>query len=334
MSSAEGTGSDNPFAGYGLLPLHNTYDDQSDAVYDCVDEYVESVYIEEHQGGDDRWTEELSGSESSGYEESGSTASSVVGTTSTELESFNELIKFDHMYFRQPSKDCDKNTSEKSLDQSKIEALEVVSKVACEDEVAGLASDEDLNLSSFSESDLAQLTNCLDWLIDASGDVLLEDKTTISRSQEDTSSCLASLDDIESSCLLDHVDSLSSLTDDSFISTNHFDYSTDKQNLYTSTFSSNFVNISSEDLLKSNELNVKRIHDRKDDTVDIRKLSEGDSMFLIDSTVNCTSPCSSSGCESDLSSSTYEDEHLSFSTDIGLMDLTDEPFTELFPALY
>jgi hypothetical protein len=299
---------------------------EPDAVFHFLDEYVESVCIEEHQGGDSTWSEDLACSESSVHEYSGSTASSVVGITSKELEPFNELIKFDHMYFRQPSKDADTLSvkKEKSLNQSEIESCEVVSELTSTSETAELASDEDLNLSSFSESDLAQLTNCLDWWIDSSSDGVTENKSTVLKCQDNTSS-MASLDDIESMCLPEQIDSLVPFTDDSFISTIYFDSSFDTQNSYNSTFDSNYEKMSGENLLKN---------DMTKDVVEHKKYSESDSTLFIDSVKNCSSPSSSSGCESDFSSSTYEDEPFSFSTDIGLMDLSDEPFTELFPALY
>jgi len=324
VSSAEGSGSDNHFAGYDVLPVLGIDNNEPDAVFHFLDEYVESVCIEEHQGGgDSTWSEDVSCSQSSDY--SGSTASSVVGITSTELESFNELIKFDHMYFRQPSKDADIRSLEKdkSLDQFETDSYEV-SELTSVDETAGLASDEDLNLSSFSESDLAQLTNCLDWLIDSSDDVLTENKATVSKCPDNTS-CVASFDDIESMCLPEHIDSLTSFTDDSFISTIHFDCSIDTQNSYNSTLKSNFDKASVENSVKYNVTK---------DKVEQKKFSESESSLFIDSLTNCASPCSSSGCESDFSSSTYEEDPFSFSTDIGLMDMSDEPFTELFPALY
>jgi len=323
VSSAAGSGSDNPFASYDLLSVHGSHDNQPDAVFHFLDEYVESVSIEEqpHEGGEEGWC-----GESSVDEDAGSTSSSVVGITPTELESFNELIKFDHMYFRQPSKDTDIRLTEEPLDQSETESFEVVSELTCEDETDGLASDEDLNLSSFSESDLAQLTNCLDWLIDSSSDVLVEKKTTFSKS-EDNTLCLTSLDDIDSMCLPEHIDSLTSFTDDSFISTNYFNNSVDKQNSYNSTLKQTSV----ENLLENPELDSKTKCDQMTKNVaEIKKCNENDSMFFLD----CSSPSSSSGCESDFSSSTNEDDHFTFSTDIGFMDLSDEPFTELFPALY
>jgi len=330
VSSAEGAGSDNHFAGYDVLSVHSIHDDQPDAVFHFLDEYVESVCIEEHQGGGDgSWSEDGSVSQSSVDDYTGSTASTVVGVTPAELESFNELIKFDHMYFRQPSKDADIRASEEekpcSQNQSETESFEVISELPSVDETIGLASDEDLNLSSFSESDLAQLTNCLDWFMDSSADDVTINKTAVSKCL-DNASCATSFDDIESMCLPEHIDSLTPFTDDSFISTINFDCSIDTQNSYNSTLESNFVKTSSENLLKNNAT--------KSDKVEQKKFSVSDSSLFIDSVTNCSSPCSSSGCESDFSSSTYEDDPFSFSTEIGLMDLTDEPFTELFPALY
>jgi len=325
VSSAAGSGSDNPFAGYDLH-VHGSHDDQPDAVFHFLDEYVESVSIDEqpHEGGEDGWCDE-----SSVDEDARSTSSSVVGITPTELESFNELIKFDHMYYRQPSKNAEVYSSEEPIDHSKTESFEVVSEVACESEAAELASDDELNLESFSESDLAQLTNCFDWLIDSSGNVLGEDRASQS---QDITSCPASLDDIESSCLSEHIDSLIPFTDDFFISTNNFDCSIDKQNSHNFTFGLNFETTSVENLVKTNELDTKKNSDLIKKEVGENKKYE--STLVGDSLENCSSPCSSSGCESDFSASTFEDDPFSFSTDIGLTDFTDEPFTELFPALY
>jgi len=333
VSSAAGSGSDNPFAGYDVLPVHSIHDNQSGAVFHILDEYVESVCIEEHQGGDVAWSEDVTSCQSSVHEDNGSSHSTVVGITPTELEYFNELIKFDHMYFRQPSTDADMHSSEKSLNQSETDSCEVVSELTCRDEMPELASDEDLNLSSFSESDLAQLTNCLDWLIDSSGDMLNKSKDTISKCQDNTS-CLGSLDDVESASLPEYIDSLTSFTDDSFISTIPFDCSIDKQNSHNSTFGLNFEKTSVENLLQNSELESQSKVNRMPNDVANKKYNDNGSTVFINSLMNCPSPSSSSGCESDFSSSTYDDEHFSFSTDIGLMDLSDEPFTELFPALY
>jgi len=272
VSSAAGSGSDNPFAGNDVLPVHSIHNNQSNEVFHFLDEYVESVCIEEEQGGDGTWSDTLT--QSSLDDDSRSTGSSVVGITSTELESFNELIKFDHMYFRQPSKDADAHPSEKSLDQSETGSYEVISELTCEDESAGLASDEDLNLTSFSESDLAQLTNCLDWFIDSSSDVLTENKATVSKCQDSTS-CLASHDDIESDCVSEHTDLLTPFTDDSFISTNYFDCSIDKQNSHNSTFRSDVENLSVENLLKNNDPDSKSKRDRMiKDVAENKKFSE------------------------------------------------------------
>lgn len=337
MSSAAGTGSNNPFAGNDVLPVHSIHDNQPDAVFHFVDEYVESVCIEEYQGADDgTWSDDLACNQSPVYEDSESTRSPVAEITPAELESFNELIRFDHMYFRQPSNDSDVCLVEEPLDQSEtFESIEVTSELVCKEETTGLESEEDLNLSSFSESDLAQLTDCLDWLIDSSADELTENKAVVSEECERDTSCLGLLDDIESSCLTEHSDSLTSFTDDSFISTTNFDCSIDQQNSYNSTFSPNFENTSLENLLQNNGLHSRHEYNEKPkDIVGNKSFNESDSKSFVDSVINCSSPCSSSGCESDFSSSSYEDEHFSFSTDIGLMDLSDEPFNELFPALY
>jgi hypothetical protein len=330
VSSAAGSGSDSPFAGYDVLSVHGTHDDQSDGVFHFLEEYAESVCIEEQSGGDASWSEDLV--ESSIDEDSESTSSSMVGITPKELESFNELIKFDHMYFRQPSKEADTRSCEKPLDQSETGSCEVISELICKDETAELASDEELNLSSFSESDLAQLTNCLDWLIDSSSDMLTECKVNELKCRDDAS-CLVPYD-IESACLQEHIDSLTPFTDDSFISTIHFDYSFDKHNSNNSTCDSNSEKSSMQNLVKNSELDFKNNYDHLASSIAEEKNSSKTDSFSPDHLVSCSSPCSSSGCESDFSSSTYEDEHFSFTTDIGLMDFSDEPFTELFPALY
>jgi hypothetical protein len=325
VSSAEGSGSSNPFAGYDVLSVHGIHDNQPDAVFHFVDEYVESVCIEEHQGGDDTWTEELTDSQSSVQDISGPTGSSMVGITSTELESFNELIKFDHMYFRQPpSEDVEVRSCEESIDHSETELFEVESKSKEEDGNAELSFEEDINLSFLSESDIAQLSNCLDWLIDSSSDALIETKAAAPKCQ-DTTSYMASLD--TETCLQDDIDLLTPFTEDSFVSTNYFDCSIDKQNTYNST-------IATDNLLKTNVQDSNSKPDRMPKGVTNSKKCSDNDLTFSDSLVNCSSPGSSSGCESDFSSTTYDDEHMSISTDVGFMDLSFEPFSDLFPALY
>jgi hypothetical protein len=235
------------------------------------------------------------------------------------------------MYYRLPSKDSDIRSPEKPLDQTETGSFEIISELACKDESPELASDDELNLSTFSESDLAQLTNCLDWLIDSSGDKLIENKPAVSSACQDTE---AFEFDIESSGLSDDIDSLVQFTDDNFISTSYSDCSIDKSNPHNSTLVSNFEKTSVDSLLNVKKLDSMQKCDRMKDVVEQKKLNENDSTFDTASLVNCSSPSSSSGCESDFSSSTFEDDPFSFSTDIGLMDLSDEPFTELFPALY
>jgi len=334
VSSAEGSGSDNPFAGYDVLPVLDTRHHQSDDVFHFLDGYVESVCIEEQQqSGDDdvTWSEEPELTNSDVL--SGPIGSSVVGVTPEELESFNELIKFDHMYSRQPVKDiC---PSEESLNQSGADCLvEVLKLASCkeeEEEIAVPECGEELSLASLSESDLAQLTSCLDWLIDSSDDVLTECKTSVYDCQA-VDDMKSSLDDLESECLPEHIDSISCFTNGSFVSESNFDCSLDKHNsinnleesLVEGSFFDSGLNFNSTYSQISKELAVEAQNTHS---------SESDSCF-IESLKNCTSPCSSSGCESDFSSTTYDDEPFSFVNDIAFTDFSHEPFTDLFPALY
>jgi len=336
VSSAEGSGSNNPFAGNDVLSVHSNYDNQPDAVFHFLDDYVESVCIEEQQGEDSTWSADLTYTQSTVDEgDHGSASPSVVGISPAELESFNELIKFDHMYFRRQSKDDDMRSFEKSLDQSQAGSCEIATEFSLEHESAGLSLDEDLVLS---ESDIAQLTKCCleNWLIDSSDDdEPKKSKATVLDCHDDNTSCLGPLDDIESASLPEYIDSLSPFTDDSFVSTNHLDCSIDKQNSYSYAVNSNFETVSVESLLEANGLGSNSNCDQVTKNLGKNnKISENNSTYFIDSMGNSSSPCSSSGCESDFSASTYEDEHFSFSTDIGFMDPSVEPFTELFPALY
>jgi len=62
--------------------------------------------------------------------------------------------------------------------------------------------------------------------------------------------------------------------------------------------------------------------------------AKGSNNDLVESLINCASPSSlSSGCESDFTSSCDEEQFI-FPAEVGFLSFREEPFSELFPALY
>jgi len=238
----------------------------------------------------------------------------VVGITPAELESFNELIKFDHMYYRQPSTDDSAVLSINQPELTSVAAFEQTSDVALEEELTG---------SSFTSSDLMQLN--LDWLIN--NDVLAESKSNV-----DVEPTHLTMDDFG----VTPVDP-NYFTNDLLIPANQLDCTFSKEKPDTYFELTDDDNLSIDHLLEDLGLIVDRRHEMTN--TDVSGLVENDSMQVEtfdrgDSLKNkCLSPSSSSGYDSDFRS-TCDDDQFSFSDEVCFGNLSEEPFTELFPALY
>jgi hypothetical protein len=216
------------------------------------------------------------------------------------------------MYYRQP----EDFVPSKSFDQSQC--------VAAFEQTSDAALDEELTCSSFTSSDLMQLN--FDWLID--NDVLTESKVH----RDDFEPNRLTMDDLE----LTSVDS-TYFTDDSLIPANQSDRLFTKEACNGSFELTNEENISIDHLLEDLGLIAGSRYEQT--TTDIAGLVENDdarvqTVDLRDSLRNnCSSPSSSSGYDSDFKSS-YDDDQFPFSDEVGFVNLSEQPFTELFPALY
>jgi len=323
VSSAAGTGSNNLVTDDDVLLDDGSHHHESGRLSQFIDEYGECVCIEEPYIIDGIQTADYA----SGYlvepaADTGSSHSAVVGISPAELESFNENIRFDHMYYRQPSVQSIV-VIEEPIIQSPVPSEDVV------DDGSELASDDELNLSSFSESDLSKLTDCLDWLIGSAStndDVSGLKCSLVAGSAHET--CPTQLDDKTTYVASGETGSVQ-FVDDSFISTNPFDCSITEQ--------ASHVDASQLVVDNYGPTSCDRFEQTTIDLAKSENSFERNANDLIESLMTCASPTSSSGCESDFSgssSSSYGDEYFSYSDDINFAALTDDSFTELFPELY
>jgi len=268
----------------------------------------------------------------------------VVGITSEKLESVEGHINFDHMYYRQLPRDDD---IIKSIDQSELDcvaAFEQTSDLASSDEESILSNQEmefvassnkddrlnqpianqedDLNLSSFTDADLIQLTQCFDWVIDV--DALLESANHRTESTDQT------MDELDSSCLASR-NATTHFTDDSFISTPQSNFLDTNQSYGTSKYNrQSSVQRLFDDLDLLSSCDYDQLPMDLFDVVDQKDESRTDH---VESMTSCLSPSSSSGCESDFTPS-CDDEQFPYSDDVGVLSFSEEPFiADLFPAL-
>jgi len=144
--------------------------------------------------------------------------------------------------------------------------------------------------------------------------------------------CLT-MDEPDSSCLT-CTDGATHFTDDSFISIN-------SSNCLDNKKSQNAVKLSRQSSVQRLFEDLESISDCSygqgitEDLLDV--VEHGRNSLTVDhfpSFLNCSSPSSSSGCESDFTSSSYSDEQFPYSDDVGFLSLSEEPFTNLFPALF
>jgi len=203
--------------------------------------------------------------------------------------------------------------------------------VACAEEGGSeLASDDDLNLSSFSESDLTKLTDCLDWLI---GSASADDEAPGSKTSDGlgggNADRLIQADDKMS--LQSNVGEIQY----SFISTNLLDCSfMDQASNTASSVPRKSATMCTTDKFRPMFNDIHEQSTTNLTTCDGSYVQNAND--LIESLISCASPTSSSGCESDFSasSSSYGDEHFLYNDDLSFATLTDDSFTDLFPELY
>jgi hypothetical protein len=216
------------------------------------------------------------------------------------------------MYYRQP----EDSAPSKSVGQLQC--------VAAFEQTSDAALEQELTRSSFTSSDLMQLN--LDWLID--NDVLTESKVH----RDDVEPNRLTIEDLE----LTSVDS-TYFTDDSLIPANQSDSLFMKEACDGSFELTNEENISIDHLLEDLGLIASSRYEQT--TTNIAGLVENDSArvqtFDVGDSLrnNCSSPSSSSGYDSDFNSP-YDDYQFPFSDEVGFENLSEQPFTELFPALY
>jgi hypothetical protein len=232
------------------------------------------------------------------------------------------------MYYRQPSTADD---SAKSIDQPEPKSVASFEQTEQTSDLAAL--DEELNLSSFTSSDLMQLNDCLglDWLIN--NETSAESKLNVASCHNDIDKSYFTMDDLDTTVV-----ESTYFTDDSLIpadSTNCL-FPNDSSYSYSNPASDDSLTI--DNLLEDLGLIASSRYEQV--VTDIGGLVGQTNACVqvvdaVDSlrTNNCSSPSSSSGYESDFKS-TYGDDHFSFCDDIGFTNISEEPFTELFPALY
>jgi len=258
----------------------------------------------------------------SSYTAPRSARASVVGLTSEELESFNELIRVDHMYSRQPPP---LRTPDTSVTSSAPVAGETDRRAVDAERFDLTLNEEPILLPELSTSDLEKLTDCLDMLIDT---------------ELMAKACCPTADSVTDNFLCTTgggMDDEVGYTYDSGVSVD----------LYASGFidASSFIQpISSEQNDSVQPMNgsapsctQQTIFDPADDFVirctSTTQPSAEDSW--VESLLCAASPSSkSSGCESDMSSASSVDDQIPFSDDSALFDSCDDPFNDLFPELF
>lgn len=195
-------------------------------------------------------------------------------------------MTLDHMYHRQlPEPVNSEIECVAAFEQTTDEIVEVVSTECNE-----LDLDENI-----SESDLMELSDCLDWLIEASN----------------TGSAVEPFQAIDSSVTGDN---------------NTLDNAVVKQcNGKLERQSSVQKLLDDLEMLAGKKI--------EQTTTNLLDFIENDKTSTTDDTRSCSSPYSSSGYDSDFVSS-YDDDLLLNEDNSGLFNTLEEPFSDLFPALY
>jgi len=257
----------------------------------------------------------------------------VVGLSAEELESFNELIRFDHMYSR-PLPVSLANVPSTLFAVDSEEKEEHVAE--CDQSQLAVDDEETSVLPEFSDADLKQLTDCLDQLLEA----------------EFLNSC-ANVDDIEPPCLTADCDDEIGFSTDSVVSSDLstfeiLDDSSASPVIQSSVSASPVSHVQAGDSTDVPQQWIHGLENRyvfEQVTTDLAggpvdhstgKSVEADDSWvesLLCGYVASPSNASSSGCESDLSSS-LGDEQLPYADDNGLFDSYDCQFNDLFPELF
>jgi hypothetical protein len=223
-------------------------------------------------------------------------------------------------------------------DTSEMEHVAAFEQTSCDSVVmtTNQATTEGSPDSPYGLSDLLEFPDCLDFDFLVDGEATPDAAKSNLVGCETDQSCLA-LDDVELSSFINSIES-GTFNYGSLFSANSSS-SNDGENKFDAnaqTCEQSAVDRLLEDLgLLPNDAKYEQ------PSADVVDLCESDGAYfeataseVADSPVAAASPSSSSGCESDFTSS-YEDPFLFSADEIGFTSLSgEEPFTDLFPALY